>query len=285
MSGILLASDGGPGADGAARVAADLAKRLGAPLAVLAVYEPMPVADSGYGVAYIPTRDEEDAVRQELRECLEAQLEQCRVEGCVPEVRTGTAAFIIPAAARALEADLVATGLGAHDFLDRAFGGETALRLAQTATTPILAIPATATATPHRVIVATDFSPTSRRAAEVVSQWLRAGDELRLVYVADEGIEPEPRMIAKIESAVAEKLAQMAREVHVASGVTVKTVGLSGNPARTLLSFAKEIDADLIALGSHGYGPIKRLLLGSVASKVIRLATTGVLVVPAGAVQ
>ncbi len=285
MSGILLASDGGAGADGAARVAADLAKRLGAPLTALAVYEPMPVADFGYGLAYIPTTDEENAIRKELHECLEAQLRRCHVEGCVPEVRTGTAVLMIPAAARALQTDLVVTGLGAHDFLDRAFGGETALRLAQTATTPILAIPATATAAPRRVIVATDLSPTSRRAAAVVSQWLQAGDELRLVYVADEGIEPEPGAIAKIESAIAEKLAQMASELHVACDVTVKTVGLYGNPARSLLSLAKEIDADLIALGSHGYGPIKRLLLGSVASKVIRLATTGVLVVPAGAVQ
>ncbi len=285
MSGILLASDGGPGADGATRVAADLAKRLGAPLTVLAVYEPMPVADFGYGVAYIPTTDEDNAIRKELRECLAAQLERCRVDGCVPDVRTGPAVVMIPATARALQADLIVTGLGAHDFLDRAFGGETALRLAQTATTPILAIPATATAAPHRVIVATDVSATSRRAAAVVSQWLRSGDELQLVYVADEGIEPEPRPTAKINSAIAEKLAQMASELHPAGAATVKTVGLSGNPARSLLSFAKEIDADLIALGSHGYGPIKRLLLGSVASKVIRLATTGVLVVPAGAVQ
>ncbi|HEX6965265.1 MAG TPA: universal stress protein, partial [Gemmatimonadaceae bacterium] len=46
---------------------------------------------------------------------------------------------------------------------------------------------------------------------------------------------------------------------------------------------AEREHADLIALGSHGYGMWKRFMLGSVASKVLRLATCSVLVVrPAG---
>jgi nucleotide-binding universal stress UspA family protein len=245
----------------------------------------MPVADYGYGVAYVPTSEEDNSIRLELLGSLKSQLQRCGANGVVGEVRTGRAVLVIPATARGLDADLIVTGLGAHDFLDRALGGETALRLAQTGTTPVLAIPASAMALPHRVIVATDLSPTSQRPADLVSHWLRAGDELHLVYVADEGLQPQTKTLTKAESAIAGHLAEMAAELHVPDGVTVKTVELCGSPARTLLSYAKEIDADLIALGSHGYGPIKRLVLGSVASKVIRLASTAVLVVPAGAVQ
>jgi nucleotide-binding universal stress UspA family protein len=244
----------------------------------------MQVADFGYGVSYIPTADEENAARSQVLASFKTQLERCRVDCGVPEVRTGAAVVIIPATARALEADLIVTGLGAHDFLDRAFGSETALRLAQTVTTPIVAIPATATGAPHRVIVAMDFSATSRRAAEVVSQWLRSGDELRLVHVVEGGSEPEPEVgpavRAEMAAAIAETLTKVANDLRVPSGVTVKTVILHGNPARTLLVYAKEIHADLIALGSHGYGPLRRLVLGSVAAKVMRLGSIGVLVVP-----
>jgi nucleotide-binding universal stress UspA family protein len=60
----------------------------------------------------------------------------------------------------------------------------------------------------------------------------------------------------------------------------VETAVVDGEPAPALLDFATRHDADLIALGSHGYGMWKRLTLGSVASKIVRLTTKSVLVVP-----
>ena len=44
------------------------------------------------------------------------------------------------------------------------------------------------------------------------------------------------------------------------------------------------MNGDLIALGSHGYGLWKRLTIGSVASKVLRLAGASVLVQPIASV-
>jgi nucleotide-binding universal stress UspA family protein len=52
-----------------------------------------------------------------------------------------------------------------------------------------------------------------------------------------------------------------------------------------LLAYLESAGADLIALGSHGYGWWKRLALGSVASKVMRLATRAVLVAPIGSIS
>jgi nucleotide-binding universal stress UspA family protein len=52
-----------------------------------------------------------------------------------------------------------------------------------------------------------------------------------------------------------------------------------GDPVEKLLE-AAEIGVDLLVLGSRGFGPVMRLLIGSVSSRVIREAPCPVLVVP-----
>lgn len=53
----------------------------------------------------------------------------------------------------------------------------------------------------------------------------------------------------------------------------------TGDPADKLVQVAAELDADLIMLGTHGRTGIKRILLGSVAERVVRLAGCPVFVV------
>jgi nucleotide-binding universal stress UspA family protein len=50
--------------------------------------------------------------------------------------------------------------------------------------------------------------------------------------------------------------------------------------AETILRAADAMAADLVAVGTHGAGAVERLILGSVADKVIRGAGRPVLVVP-----
>lgn len=52
-----------------------------------------------------------------------------------------------------------------------------------------------------------------------------------------------------------------------------------GDPVEKLLE-AAEMGVDLLVLGSRGFGPVMRLLIGSVSSRVIRNAPCPVLVVP-----
>ncbi len=58
---------------------------------------------------------------------------------------------------------------------------------------------------------------------------------------------------------------------------------LTGIPDREIVSYARDHDADLIVLGTHGYGPFKRLILGSVVDRVLRQAPCAVLTVPPSA--
>jgi len=49
----------------------------------------------------------------------------------------------------------------------------------------------------------------------------------------------------------------------------VRRVVLEGDPTRTIVEFASSEHCDLIVMPTHGYGPFRRFLLGSVAAKVL----------------
>jgi nucleotide-binding universal stress UspA family protein len=51
--------------------------------------------------------------------------------------------------------------------------------------------------------------------------------------------------------------------------LSVKRVLLEGDPAQEIIKFAHSEHSDLIMVPTHGYGPFRRLLLGSVTSKVL----------------
>lgn len=53
----------------------------------------------------------------------------------------------------------------------------------------------------------------------------------------------------------------------------------TGSPAKEIVAFADEIDADLILIGNRGLGAFSRTLLGSVSNRVINLTNKNVLVV------
>jgi nucleotide-binding universal stress UspA family protein len=55
-----------------------------------------------------------------------------------------------------------------------------------------------------------------------------------------------------------------------------------GDPAEVLAAQADELD--FLVLGSRGYGPIRRALLGGVSAEVMRTAPCPVIVVPRGSV-
>ncbi len=66
-----------------------------------------------------------------------------------------------------------------------------------------------------------------------------------------------------------------------ATGCKVRSVLRVGTHYREILAEAANMSADLVLLATHGRGEIQRLLVGSVADKVIRLARCPVLTVKA----
>lgn len=278
MPGILFATYGGATADGAGHVATLLAKRLATTLRALCVVETLPVIDRALGALYLPTAEEAEAPRAALRLAASQQLRRCGTS-VTPDVVVGPVAYEIANAARLSDAELIVVGLGRHGLVDRALGGETALQLAQLASTPVLAVPQTVTSIPRNVVAAIDFSPTSVASAQTCARWLAAGDTLTLVHATGRSHEA----LSHTDRVGLEGLLEaIAGRMCVADGVTVKHTVLEGEPATQLLSIASSEGADLLVLGSHGYGLWKRLTIGSVASKLLRLSTISVLVTPIG---
>jgi nucleotide-binding universal stress UspA family protein len=72
---------------------------------------------------------------------------------------------------------------------------------------------------------------------------------------------------------------RIAPEIYQAAGREVQRATQVGSPAAEITWFAREQKADLIVVGSHGRGAMKRLRLGSISDRVAYLAAVPVLIV------
>ncbi len=72
------------------------------------------------------------------------------------------------------------------------------------------------------------------------------------------------------------------RDSLISAGVNATEMQIQGSTVDQILARTKELQADLIILGSHGHGALYNLIVGSVTHDVIRHAPCPVLVVPAG---
>jgi nucleotide-binding universal stress UspA family protein len=138
------------------------------------------------------------------------------------------------------------------------------------------------------MVVATDGSPGAEVAVKQAVELASAtGDSLAVVTVwqalqGDFGLtHPKSAVLSELLSAErehAEATLQCAVRTARTAGLTVDTRLLTGDPAAQICAFAAEVQARLIAVGSHGYGAVMRLLVGSVSAAVIRQAGRPVLV-------
>jgi nucleotide-binding universal stress UspA family protein len=141
------------------------------------------------------------------------------------------------------------------------------------------------------VLIGTDGSPLSVRAAQQGMQILGKPDQVTLLTVLHEmpGIDDggfggsvytaeEQDEVWRAELAQAH--AELSRTAEALSGVPVADrVAAGGDVAGTICDVAHELGVDAIIVGSHNRGGLGRLLLGSVSEHVVRHAPCPVLVV------
>lgn len=138
-----------------------------------------------------------------------------------------------------------------------------------------------------KILVAIDGEPIAAHAADIGAELARlAGAEMAFVHVidaalinaADTGI--QPAVLAASAKEDARKLINDFRK-RLPQPLTALEFVQIGSPLAEIVNAAKDWPADLIVIGSHGRGGIKRALLGSVAEGVMRHAPCPVLVVRA----
>jgi nucleotide-binding universal stress UspA family protein len=66
---------------------------------------------------------------------------------------------------------------------------------------------------------------------------------------------------------------------EILDGQSVKTSIVEGSPSKEIVSYAETNDCDVIVMGTHGRSGVDRLLLGSVAERVVRSAPIPVLTI------
>jgi nucleotide-binding universal stress UspA family protein len=145
----------------------------------------------------------------------------------------------------------------------------------------------------RHVLCPMDFSQWSLDALQCAALLCRAlGAELTLLHVFElpAFAVPPPGQTSIASASVDEAIKRVSAELGlrldaVAAGLdldgrTAKTLLRDGVPYRVITEAAEELHADMIVMGTHGRTGMQRLLVGSVAERVVRAATCPVLTVP-----
>lgn len=283
---ILVASNGANDSDSAFPIAQILAANSTADVNVVSVLRPF--ASAMYAYDLVPVAMENEAsVRAGRERAISEQFKRM-----VPDatswplmMRTGDVAREIVAYANATSARVIVTGRGRHNMVDRLLAGETVLRLLQLGDTPVLAVDEGLTRLPRRLVIATDFSEYSLYAAHVAISMAAPDATVYLVHVGPHYEHADGLLRDRAEAAHASAKSKLAEwgVMLAREEIEIREVVRAGTAASELLEFAEEIQADLVASSSHGYGFLRRTILGSVASALVRGATCSVLCVPGSA--
>lgn len=279
---VLIATDGRAAAGGAVALGARAAARTGVAPVVAAVLEPIATYGAELLVALPPEFDA--GRRADTREAVRAQLAELAGPDAAAwplETEVGPPAHTIAELAAARDASMIVLGIGKHSPFDRLFGTETALRVLRNTDRVVLAVPADVIALPTRAVAAVDFTPASVRAAEAAIALLAEDGTLVLAHVKPKVNAAQPlladwdraygarveELFGRLEALLAEQRPDVRLLRHVAVG----------DPAEQLLAAVATQEAQLVATGTHGAGFVERMLVGSVATAILRRATCAVL--------
>jgi nucleotide-binding universal stress UspA family protein len=293
---LLVPLDGSPFAEQALPMARRIARRAGASVNVVLVHVPFTAA---YADSIAPGTCEAEA--SSLKQ------ERAYLDGIVKRI---TDLASTPVSSALLEGQVVAETLNAHASttgtdlivmtthgrgpLSRFWPGSVADELVRRATTPILLIRPQEIAPDlgaepmlRHILVPLDGSDLAEKVLEAaVGLGTLLESDYRLVRIYGPLIDtaldaslggsqlPVEQLRAEAEGYLQRVAGRLQEQGHVIQTQAV----LGQHPASAILDAAQGATVDLIALETHGRRGLRRLLMGSVADKVIRGASTPVLV-------
>lgn len=134
---------------------------------------------------------------------------------------------------------------------------------------------------PRNVLFATDFSPSSELAAQYAIELChRYKSILNTVTVVPQEITdyvqpPDPFFL---RHAAERKMANFVRAERLA-GIEHREMVIEGFVANVVLKLIPKLSINLVVLGTHGHGGIKKLVLGSLAEEVVNSASCPILTI------
>lgn len=277
---LLVASDLSDRAHHALVRAKLLASQFGAELVVLHIVdEDLPAALR-------------DMTLAGAREFLQGQLDAVQVDPLKTQlvVETGAPHSAIVEYSDAHQADLIIIGAHRRQFVKDVFTGTTAERVMRTSKTPILMVNTPPTERYAKVAVALDLTESSEQVLQAALSVGLFQKDVSVVHAytpiaktmmqyADVAQEAIDRHVIISHQEALNKLQELFHRPEF-STFHAKWFIEEGNASDVIQAFTRKMHPNLLVFGTHGRKGIKRLLLGSVADRLLREVDIDMFVVP-----
>jgi nucleotide-binding universal stress UspA family protein len=293
---ILVPLDGSPFAEQALPLAAALARHAGSKLRLTLVHQLPPVIPGAASGTYVSL---ELATRKSEHDYLHGFAEKLRENGTEVAAAVTLSGFTGPALqayVKEMGVDLVVMSTHGRGGIQRAWLGSVADHMIRNVEVPVLLVRPVEQAAPvspaqgkGQILVPLDGSPLAEEVLEPAAALAKAlNAELTLLQVVQPVMLGGPML--PVPSAYDEELTKLSRdqaEDYVRSvaerlrgrGLRASGVAVIGwSAASTILSAARPAQTSLLAVATHGRGGLRRIVLGSVADKLVRGADVPVLV-------
>jgi nucleotide-binding universal stress UspA family protein len=285
---LTVGVDGSPSADDAVDWAVQEAVRRDLELQIVAVWStPLTVVGP---VPSLAVPNMVHAARSAAHRCADVAAKRAADAGvaATTEVIEGHAAEVLTAIGRG--ADQIVVGAHGRSAIGRALLGSVSTAVVHHATGPVTVVRRPLLPARPRVVVGVDGSLGARvalrraaveaRAAEaqlhVVTAWRLVDDQLTMEF-SGRGL-PSADDVSELAEATARQL--LDDEAEHLDGCRVRFELVHGEPGRALCDRSSR--AALVVVGSRGFGPFDRMLVGSTSTDVMHHARCPVQVVPAG---
>ena len=263
---LIVASDGSKCSESAVREAIQLAKRYESKIYAVCTAQ-VTLGQLEYAADVVSEFD------KAAREACESVRTLAEAEGvdCETIIQEGEEPYEhIVGEAENRQADAIIVGRrGRRGLMKLLMGSVTHLVIGH-APCKVLVVPKSGKLTAQRLLVATDGSEFSDKAvSEAISFAKRTGGSLIACSIAHHDIDED----------MANDHVNKVKDVASAEGINVETTIGQGNACQEIIAAAEAQDADMIVVGTHGRTGISRLLMGSIAERVVGMTDKTVMVV------
>jgi nucleotide-binding universal stress UspA family protein len=296
---IVVPLDGSELAEGVLPHVAEIVRGRGGRVYLLTVAQSARITTSVLPDLLSPfdsTQEERQRVEQELTAYLKTVARRLEAQVQV-SVRFGRPADEILAFAGEVGADLIAMSAHGRSGISRWVLGSVADRVLHGAMCPVLIVraePQQAHPTYQHILVPLDGSELAEGVLPHVSALVRPNDTriflisvlangfsdrtITLLTSSPPGLQLSTTALSKAEVQLTVYLRSVAAALRE-RGAAVHTAVRHGAPAEVILTYAAEVNADLIGMTAHGLSGVSRWVYGNVASKVLQGSHCSVLLV------
>lgn len=295
---ILVPLDGSTFGEQALPIAQSVARRTGAALRLIHVYVPFSeryLEDKAILDATIRVKEQKNAYLHELADRLTSSSD-ISITSALLDGKVGQIIEALMNYATATRVDLIVMTTHGYGALTRFWLGSIADKLVRRAPMPILFVRPKEDAIldfAHEQIFQYLLIPLdgSTLAEQILEPAIKLGQSMQADYRLLRVIEPitpvgypsirldqDLPIRQRVEAEAQTYLDNVAERLRARSLQVQTQVVIHEQPAVAILEDASQSGIDLIALGTHGWSGLKRLLLGSVADKILRSASIPVLI-------